>query len=94
MKTINFKGINEFGSGGMDTKIEAAKICQLSGCNMIISNGLFLNPLDRILKKNKLPQNTISFVGRDASASPATGSMSTHNHEQKNLIKKTLNLKT
>ena len=50
--------------------------------------------MERILKINKLPQNTISFVGRDASASPATGSMSTHNHEQKNLIKKTLNLKT
>ena len=51
LKNINFKGINEFGSGGMNTKIEAAKICQLSGCNMIISNGLYLNPIDRILKK-------------------------------------------
>ena len=25
----------------MNTKIEAAKICQLSGCNMIIANGLY-----------------------------------------------------
>tara|TARA_B100000902_G_C27209687_1_gene863651 strand:- start:372 stop:1295 length:924 start_codon:yes stop_codon:yes gene_type:complete len=49
---INFKGINELGSGGMNTKIEAAKICQLSGCNMIISNGLYLNPISRIIKKN------------------------------------------
>jgi glutamate 5-kinase len=53
LKNINFKGINEFGSGGMNTKIEAAKICQLSGCNMIIANGLYLNPIDRIMKKNK-----------------------------------------
>ncbi len=53
LKNFNFKGLNKFGSGGMSTKIEAAKICQLSGCNMIISNGLHLNPLDKILKKNE-----------------------------------------
>ena len=52
LKNINFKGINEFGSGGMNTKIEAAKICQLSGCNMIIASGLHLNPIDRIIKQN------------------------------------------
>ena len=52
LKHINFKGINELGSGGMNTKIEAAKICHLSGCNMIIANGLYLNPIDRILKQN------------------------------------------
>ena len=51
LRDINFKGINEFGSGGMDTKIEAAKICQLSGCDMIIGNGLYLSPIDRIIKK-------------------------------------------
>ncbi len=53
LKNVNFKGLNEFGSGGMNTKIEAAKICQLSGCNMIISNGLHLNPIDKIMKKNE-----------------------------------------
>ncbi|MBD1167043.1 glutamate 5-kinase [Pelagibacterales bacterium SAG-MED09] len=53
LKGMNFKGRNEFGSGGMNTKVEAAKICQLSGCDMIISNGLYLNPIDRILKKNE-----------------------------------------
>ena len=37
----------------MNTKIEAAKICQLSGCNMIIANGLYLNPINKIIKKNK-----------------------------------------
>ena len=46
------KGITEFGKGGMITKIEAAKICNLSGCNMIIANGLYLNPIDQIEKKN------------------------------------------
>ena len=52
LKNINLKGNNEFGSGGMNTKIEAAKICQLSGCNMIIANGLHLNPIDKIMKLN------------------------------------------
>ena len=52
LKNINLKGNNEFGSGGMSTKIEAAKICQLSGCNMIIANGLYLNPIDKIIKKS------------------------------------------
>ena len=52
IKNINIKGITEFGSGGMNTKIEAAKICNLAGCNMIIANGLYLNPLNRIEKKD------------------------------------------
>ena len=51
---VNFKGINEFGSGGMNTKIEAAKICQLSGCNMIIANGLHLNPIEKIINHMKI----------------------------------------
>ena len=46
------KGTTEFGRGGMDTKIEAAKISNLAGCNMIIANGLYLNPIDQIEKKN------------------------------------------
>ena len=49
---INTKGMTELGSGGMSTKIEAAKICNLSGCNMIIANGLYLNPINQIEEKN------------------------------------------
>ena len=52
VKNINIKGITEFGKGGMNTKIEAAKICNLAGCNMIIANGLYLNPINRIEKNN------------------------------------------
>ena len=36
----------------MNTKIEAAKICNLAGCNMIIANGLYLNPIEQIEKNN------------------------------------------
>ena len=60
LKNINFKGINEFGSGGMNTKIEAAKICQVSGCNMIIANGLYINPITKIKKQN----NCTLFVSK------------------------------
>ncbi len=52
IKNINIKGMTEFGSGGMNTKIEAAKICNLAGCNMVIANGLYLNPINKIEKKN------------------------------------------
>ncbi len=47
-KDIRIKGMTKIGKGGMSTKLEAAKICNLSGCNMIIANGLYSNPIDRI----------------------------------------------
>ena len=52
IKDINIKGMTKFGSGGMNTKIEAAKICNLAGCNMIIANGLYLNPISQIEKND------------------------------------------
>lgn len=52
INNINIRGTTEYGSGGMNTKIEAAKICNLAGCNMIIANGLHLNPISQIEKKN------------------------------------------
>jgi len=36
----------------MKTKIDAAKVCQLSGCIMVIANGLSLRPIRKILEKN------------------------------------------
>ena len=52
IKNINIRGMTEFGSGGMNTKIEAAKICNLAGCNMVIANGLYLNPISQIEKND------------------------------------------
>ena len=46
------KGTSEYGTGGMKTKIDAAKICQLSGCKMAIANGLPLRPIKKINKEN------------------------------------------
>ena len=44
--------VNIYGKGGMKTKIDAAKVCQLSGCSMAIANGLHMRPLKKIIDKN------------------------------------------
>ena len=52
IEMISTKSLSEHGTGGMKTKIDAAKICQLSGCHMAIANGLPLRPISRIIKEN------------------------------------------
>ena len=52
IKKIASKSIGVHGTGGMKTKIDAAKICHLSGCVMAIANGLSLRPIKKILEKN------------------------------------------
>ena len=47
------KAENLYGSGGMKTKIDAAKICQLSGCHMVIANGNHKNPIKKIIENKK-----------------------------------------
>ncbi len=42
---------NLYGSGGISTKLDAAKICINSGCNMFIANGKKRNPLKKMLEK-------------------------------------------
>jgi glutamate 5-kinase len=51
IEKIATKSISEHGTGGMKTKIDAAKICQLSGCQMAIANGLLIRPIKKIMKK-------------------------------------------
>jgi glutamate 5-kinase len=45
------KTINTYGSGGMLTKLEAAKICMNAGCNMLIANGKIFKPIQNIISK-------------------------------------------
>ncbi len=52
IEQISTKSVGEHGTGGMKTKIDAAKICQLSGCIMAIANGLPLRPIKKIIEKN------------------------------------------
>ena len=47
------KSENFYGSGGMKTKIEAAKICQLAGCYVVIGNGKQKNPIKKIIENQK-----------------------------------------
>ncbi len=52
IEKIATKSIGEHGTGGMKTKIDAAKVCQLSGCVMTIANGLLMRPIKKINDKN------------------------------------------
>ena len=52
IEKIATKSVGEYGTGGMKTKIDAAKICQLSGCQMAIANGLLNRPIKRIMNEN------------------------------------------
>ena len=52
IEKVATNSVGEYGTGGMKTKIDAAKICQHSGCVMAIANGLILNPIKKIIKKN------------------------------------------
>ena len=45
--------INNYGSGGMITKLEAAKICMNSGCYMFIANGSVKNPINKMIEEKK-----------------------------------------
>jgi len=52
IEKVAAKSVSEHGTGGMRTKIDAAKICQLSGCKMVIANGLSLRPIKKIISEN------------------------------------------
>ncbi len=42
--------VTEFGTGGMATKVAAARICRAAGCATVIANGHRLRPLEAIEK--------------------------------------------
>ncbi len=52
IEKISTRSTSEHGTGGMKTKIDAAKICQLSGCYMAIANGLINRPIKKVLNSN------------------------------------------
>ena len=45
------KKIHNYGSGGMITKLDAAKICINSGCHMFIASGKKNNPIKSMIEK-------------------------------------------
>ena len=44
---------NSYGSGGISTKLDAAKICMNSGCHMFIANGKKDNPISNMIKNER-----------------------------------------
>lgn len=57
--------ISHYGSGGMRTKVEAAKIAVESGCSMVITAGKPLNPIRQLMDGAKCTW----FVSKDNPAS-------------------------
>jgi Glutamate 5-kinase len=45
---------NKFGSGGIATKLDAAKICMNSGSHMFIANGKISNPIANMIKNKNI----------------------------------------
>ena len=54
---------NSYGSGGISTKLDAAKICINSGCHMFIGNGKKNNPIKNMIK-NKTYTHFIPKISR------------------------------
>ena len=55
------KDKNSYGSGGISTKLDAAKICMNSGCHMFISNGNKDSSLKRMLRRKFSPILFLKF---------------------------------
>jgi|TARA_B110000914_G_C15453896_1_gene442323 glutamate 5-kinase len=55
------KKINNYGSGGMITKLDAAKICMNAGCHMFIANGAKNYPIKNMIE-NKIYTNFIPKI--------------------------------
>ena len=52
IKSMATESKSDYGSGGMQSKIEAAKICMNSGCHTIVASGLLKKPIDNINTTN------------------------------------------
>ena len=67
---------NNYGSGGISTKLDAAKICMNSGCHMFLANGKKENPIKNIIK-NKICTHFIPKISSlDAKKKWIIGSLS------------------
>jgi glutamate 5-kinase len=67
---------SNYGSGGISTKLDAAKICMNSGCHMFLANGNKENPIKNIIK-NKICTHFIPKISSlDAKKKWIIGSLS------------------
>jgi glutamate 5-kinase len=66
---------NNYGSGGIVTKLDAAKICMNSGSHMFISNGKKDYPISSMIKKNKFTHFFPKISSLDAKKKWIIGSL-------------------
>ena len=69
---------NNYGSGGIITKLDAAKICMNSGCHMFIANGKKNNPIFNMVKKEKFTHFFPKVSSLDAKKKWIIGSLSSN----------------
>ncbi len=66
---------SEYGSGGMVTKIEAAKIALAAGCSMIIGKGIELHPIRRLIEGERCTVFRASSTPKSARKHWLSGSL-------------------
>ncbi len=69
---------NNYGSGGIFTKLDAAKICMNSGCHMFIANGKKNNPISNMVKNEKFTHFFPKVSSLDAKKKWIIGSLSSN----------------
>ncbi len=69
---------NSYGSGGIITKLDAAKICMNSGCHMFIANGKKDSPISNMLKNEKFTHFFPKISSLDAKKKWIIGSLSSN----------------
>ena len=67
---------NNYGSGGISTKLDAAKICMNSGCHMFLANGKKNNPLKNMLRNKTFTHFVPKISSLDAKKKWIIGSLS------------------
>jgi len=66
---------NIYGSGGISTKLDAAKICMNSGCHMFLASGKKNNPIKNMLKNRIFTHFTPKISTLDAKKKWIIGSL-------------------
>jgi len=69
---------NNYGSGGIITKLDAAKICMNSGCHMFIANGKKNNPISNMINNKKFTHFLPKVSSLDAKKKWIIGSLSSN----------------
>ncbi|MDC3157301.1 glutamate 5-kinase, partial [Candidatus Pelagibacter bacterium] len=69
---------NNYGSGGISTKLDAAKICMNSGSHMFIANGKKDNPISNMFSKKKFTHFFPKISSLDAKKKWIIGSLNSN----------------